>query len=263
MNPLMRYGSPWLALLLLLPARAAPTPSQTVTIGVLATRGTQMAERQWQPLADWLSQRLPAYRFRLQPYDISALDSAVRQRRLDFVITNPGRRSRWDGTPALLAGDPEEPAAPRQYQRHRICADRAQRQPPASPGRSARQKYQRRLAQAFGGYQTLLYRLAREGYDYRRFFAQTRFAGFPLDALIYRLRDGETDAAIVPVCQLEQVTLARDEFEALRLVDREGLQQQQAAAEMGVSRQTLVNILNIAPLQDEPLGFAVPMLCMF
>ncbi|WHP81849.1 DUF134 domain-containing protein [Edwardsiella anguillarum] len=67
----------------------------------------------------------------------------------------------------------------------------------------------------------------------------------------------------MPVCQLEQVTLARDEFEALRLVDREGLQQQQAAAEMGVSRQTLVNILNIAPLQDEPLGFAVPMLCMF
>ncbi|WP_253684672.1 DUF134 domain-containing protein [Edwardsiella tarda] len=37
----------------------------------------------------------------------------------------------------------------------------------------------------------------------------------------------------IPLPQLEQVMLARDEFEALRLVDREGLQQQQAAAEMG------------------------------
>ncbi|ACY84484.1 DNA-binding protein [Edwardsiella piscicida] len=50
----------------------------------------------------------------------------------------------------------------------------------------------------------------------------------------------------MPLQQLEQVTLARDEFEALRLVDREGLQQQQAAAEMGVSRQTLANILKRA-----------------
>ncbi|MFS6804367.1 DUF134 domain-containing protein [Edwardsiella tarda] len=50
----------------------------------------------------------------------------------------------------------------------------------------------------------------------------------------------------IPLPQLEQVMLARDEFEALRLVDREGLQQQQAAAEMGVSRQTLANILKLA-----------------
>ncbi|WP_034165863.1 phosphate/phosphite/phosphonate ABC transporter substrate-binding protein, partial [Edwardsiella anguillarum] len=212
MNPLMRYGSPWLALLLLLPARAAPTPSQTVTIGVLATRGTQMAERQWQPLADWLSQRLPAYRFRLQPYDISALDSAVRQRRLDFVITNPGQAvTLGRHSPLSWLATLKSPQRHgntnvigsalivRSDSRLRHLADlRGKNISAVSP-------------QAFGGYQTLLYRLAREGYDYRRFFAQTRFAGFPLDALIYRLRDGETDAAIVPVCQLEQVTLARDE----------------------------------------------------
>jgi predicted DNA-binding protein (UPF0251 family) len=45
-----------------------------------------------------------------------------------------------------------------------------------------------------------------------------------------------------PVHQLEQVTLAPDEFEALRLVDLQGMQQQ-AALVMGVSRQTLANIL--------------------
>ena len=46
-----------------------------------------------------------------------------------------------------------------------------------------------------------------------------------------------------PMHQLEQVTLAPDEFEALRLVDLQGMQQQEAALVMGVSRQTLANIL--------------------
>jgi len=46
--------------------------------------------------------------------------------------------------------------------------------------------------------------------------------------------------------ELEQVALAADEFEALRLVDLEGMQQQEAARLMGVSRQTLANTLKRA-----------------
>ncbi len=49
--------------------------------------------------------------------------------------------------------------------------------------------------------------------------------------------------AAVPMHRLEQVVLAEDEFEALRLVDLLGMQQQEAAVAMGVSRQTLANIL--------------------
>ncbi len=46
--------------------------------------------------------------------------------------------------------------------------------------------------------------------------------------------------------ELEQVMLKEDEFEALRLVDFNGMQQQHAAVEMSVSRQTLANILKSA-----------------
>ena len=49
-----------------------------------------------------------------------------------------------------------------------------------------------------------------------------------------------------PMSQLEQIHLAADEFEALRLVDLQGMQQQEAAVVMGVSRQTLANILKMA-----------------
>jgi predicted DNA-binding protein (UPF0251 family) len=50
----------------------------------------------------------------------------------------------------------------------------------------------------------------------------------------------------VPLQMLETIELAQDELEAVRLTDLEGLYQEQAAEQMGVSRQTLGNILKRA-----------------
>jgi len=45
---------------------------------------------------------------------------------------------------------------------------------------------------------------------------------------------------------LEQIGLGLDELEALRLADLEGLYQEEAAAQMNVSRQTFGRIINEA-----------------
>lgn len=50
----------------------------------------------------------------------------------------------------------------------------------------------------------------------------------------------------VPVAVLEEVVLALDEFEAVRLADLEGLYQEEAAKKMNVSRQTFGNIIESA-----------------
>ena len=47
----------------------------------------------------------------------------------------------------------------------------------------------------------------------------------------------------VPARELEQLALAIDELEAIRLVDLEGLSHEQAASVMGVSRQTVGRVL--------------------
>ena len=47
----------------------------------------------------------------------------------------------------------------------------------------------------------------------------------------------------VPTRELEQLQLAVDELEAIRLVDLEGLTHEQASEEMGVSRQTVGRVL--------------------
>lgn len=47
----------------------------------------------------------------------------------------------------------------------------------------------------------------------------------------------------VPLRMLEEITLSVDELEALRLKDIEGLEQQDGAARMGVSRATFRRVL--------------------
>lgn len=48
------------------------------------------------------------------------------------------------------------------------------------------------------------------------------------------------------MCEVEEVVLALDEFEAIRLADLDGLYQEKAAAEMGVSRPTFSRIIEAA-----------------
>lgn len=49
-----------------------------------------------------------------------------------------------------------------------------------------------------------------------------------------------------PLTQLKQVELHRDELEALRLCDAEGMTQEEAGKCMGVSRGTIQRILTVA-----------------
>jgi predicted DNA-binding protein (UPF0251 family) len=50
----------------------------------------------------------------------------------------------------------------------------------------------------------------------------------------------------IPMVALEQETITVDEYEAIRLVDRDGLDQAQAAKRMGVSRATCARIVESA-----------------
>ncbi len=47
----------------------------------------------------------------------------------------------------------------------------------------------------------------------------------------------------IPMAQLEEITLSVEELEALRLVDLEGMYQEDAAREMGISRQTIQRMI--------------------
>jgi len=59
-------------------------------IGVLAHKGGDVALRTWSPLARYLENKLPSYRFQIVPLDLSETHAAVASRDIDFILTNPG-----------------------------------------------------------------------------------------------------------------------------------------------------------------------------
>jgi predicted DNA-binding protein (UPF0251 family) len=48
------------------------------------------------------------------------------------------------------------------------------------------------------------------------------------------------------MCELEEVVISLDEFEAIRLADLDGMYQEAAAEQMGVSRPTFSRIIEAA-----------------
>lgn len=66
--------------------RAAP---QTISIGVLAKSGEDIAVEKWSATADYLSATLPDFHFTITPLGFKEIHQAVQQNRVDFVLTNP------------------------------------------------------------------------------------------------------------------------------------------------------------------------------
>ncbi len=83
---------PLLALLVAL--FAAPSDATTVAgmqpirIGVLAKRGNEATLKRWQPLVDYLQGKVPGRNFSIVPLSFEELSPAVRDKELDFVLTN-------------------------------------------------------------------------------------------------------------------------------------------------------------------------------
>jgi len=61
-----------------------------VKIGVLAYRPKAQVQTQWQALAAALKTAIPAHDFVVQVYNLTELETAVMNRQVDFVLTNPG-----------------------------------------------------------------------------------------------------------------------------------------------------------------------------
>ena len=53
----------------------------------------------------------------------------------------------------------------------------------------------------------------------------------------------------IPLKELQQIQLHRDELEALKLCDKQGLTQEQAGKKMGISRGTVQRILTSARMK--------------
>lgn len=184
---------------------APPSPAQ-IDVGVLAVRGHLYATQHWQPTIDWLNQHIPEVRFVLHPLNLEAMTTAVENQSIDFMITNPGQAVRlarqyplaWIAT---LTSSASEQSSAGIGSALMVRADSPYQQLNDVRGLPIAAVSEH----AFGGYLALRYQVIKQGIDPNDFFSDVHFLGFPIDANLYQLRDRNVEAAVVPVCLVEQM----------------------------------------------------------
>lgn len=226
-QPLRRRAGTVVARLLLLASIAAMTanraPADTVRdvrMGVLAYRGAERTETEWQPTIAQLSALLPRYHFILMPADPATLTRELAERRLDFVITNPGHAFElqndlgavqvaasqdMDGTPPNSATGAAIFVATDRTEIEHVADLRGLRLAAAGPD-----AFSFRLA---------WHELANDGINP---FADLRldFVGFSAEQVVDAVRSRHADAGVVRTCLLEKlVDEGRIPAGALKVID--------------------------------------------
>ncbi len=189
-------------------ATATPQEERVVRIGVLAFRGNRRARHRWQPLADYLSARVPGVIFTLQPVTLFSARGLLETGRIDYLITNPGHY-------VTLTRD--VPLAPLATLERLIDGGRQGLTRFGSVILVRADSGIKTLADlrgrtltavsplAFGGFQMAWAEFAAQEMDPFTDLAAVRFAGFPQDAIVMAVLRGETDAGIVRTGLIESM----------------------------------------------------------
>lgn len=206
----------WLAavcLLAVLPTWADALPAAAparIDIGVLAVLDREDTRRLWQPLADGLARALPGHSVQLQVLDPDALDTALAQQALHFVVTNPGHYVRLEarhGATRIATQTTAESDDPAHTVGSAVVV-RAGTPVPASLDALRGQRVAAVAEDAFGGYQLVAHAWLQRGLDAEAGAVQRVFTGFPMQRVADAVLAGQADAGILRTCVLEQLERA-------------------------------------------------------
>lgn len=265
---LARCASLLLAAVAALPAHADHGGPDTVRIGVLAFKGSKEVTEDWTHLKDWLERSVTGHRFTLLDFDRAALTQSVRERTVDFVLTNSGHYvdlEHTEGVSRIATLASPWAASPAQSIGSAIVV---RREAPMQALPDLRGKRVLAVApDAFGGYLVAAHELAAQGVDPENDIGEWQFVGFPLQQIVHAVREGKAAAGVVRACMLEQM-VARGEIpaDALRVlapVDAPGLHCQSSTrlypdwpfatlrhTSRELAKQVALALLSMPPSQD-------------
>ena len=216
-NRFVRFSG--LCLMLLLPSLSVS--AEQYRVGFLAFRGEAQSRAEWAPTLAALNGTVLGHRFEGRYLTQQQLDDELAAGRLDFVVTNPAHfvLRRGQGLNWLASyldphyGQARESVAGTLW----VRADSDITEVGQLRSKSVGAVHQ----QAFGGYLLVAEQLRRRGILPTEL--DLRFTGYPVDALVYLLRDGSLSAAMLPTCLLESMVqeglVTRTDFRALMVED--------------------------------------------
>lgn len=189
-------------------ATEAPTGAP-VRLGVLSVVDDGETQRTWQPLLQALAAQLPARRWTMQAYDLPGLAQAVADRRIDFVVTNPGQYVVLEARHGVtrIATQAGSEGAGHEDPAHAVGSAVIMRANTAAPAGWDGLRGRRVAAvseQAFGGYQVAAALWLGEGVDAEAGDVQRVFTGSPMFRVAQAVLRGDAEVGIVRTCLLEQ-----------------------------------------------------------
>lgn len=193
----------FLLLIGLLPALAQ---AQQWKIGILAQRGIAHTHATWQPWIDWLNQQFQAqHQFSLVTLDLNELAEEQAQG-VDFLLTNQAQFFYLNNNDVRWLVTLSSPRQSHQSTMGRIgSAILVRQESPFYQLTDLRNKTISAVGDnAFGGFLLGYNELYRYGLIENKDF-KLKFTGFPVDNTLLLLQEKKVDAAIVPVCILEDL----------------------------------------------------------
>lgn len=200
--------------LLLLPAAllasmvlAEPSPAveKEATIAVLAFRGTAESLKRWSPTADYLTQSVPGYTFRIVPLTLDEIGEATRRGVIDFVLTNSGnyvdQEARHGISRIATLRSPDRVTAGNVF--GAVIFTRADRGDIRTLSDLKGKSLMAVKPKGFGGFQMAWREFKEAGLDPFEDLSSLQFSVFPQDAVAYAVRDGSVDAGTFRTGSLE------------------------------------------------------------
>jgi diguanylate cyclase (GGDEF)-like protein/PAS domain S-box-containing protein len=181
---------------------------EIVKIGVLAYRPVPQTQAQWDPLATALNKAFPEYSFVVKVYKLDELRTAVADKQIDFILTNPGhyvlmnRRIGLAPPIATLANiEQGKPAT----MFGGVIFTRANRSDIHTLEDLRGKSFAATGIDSLGGYQAQAYELSRRGLKIPR---DVRFipTGMPHDNVVDAVLDGKADVGFVRSGVLEKMS---------------------------------------------------------
>ncbi|QIM63237.1 histidine kinase [Pasteurellaceae bacterium Orientalotternb1] len=180
--------------------------AQQWQIGVLAQRGIAQTHATWQPWIDWLNQQFaPHHQFSLVTLNLNDL-AEDRAKQIDFILSNQAQFFYLTSSEVRWLVTLKSPRQMAHDSTGRIGSAIFVRQD--SPFYTLQDLKHQRISAvgeyAFGGFLLGYNELYQQGLIEHHDF-QLVFTGFPVDNTLLLLQEKKVDAAIVPVCILEEL----------------------------------------------------------
>ncbi|WP_171060735.1 PhnD/SsuA/transferrin family substrate-binding protein [Poseidonocella sp. HB161398] len=183
------------AALLLALALPCGAGAETLKIGVLDYLGSGHSRTHWEPTLQALRRALPGHGVELQALGLAALDAALAEDRLDFVITNPGNYAELEYRHHVSRIATAEGDLP-------VASTLVAAAPLAGLGDLAGRRLAIVSPEAFGGFELIWAEMARAepGLKGR---VELVVTGYPMQAAAAAVLDGRAEAAVLRACMLE------------------------------------------------------------